>query len=104
MSNFLTSIHINKIFHLENFDIPIDENEKKHLIITGKNGSGKTSLLNALVDFFQTIQKDKILSFLDFEKDLNKLKESLSKEQKNASGNYIRHQEEVAKDALSLLH
>jgi len=98
MSNFLTSIHINKIFHLENFDIPIDENQKKHLIITGKNGSGKTSLLNALVDFFQTIQKDKILSFLDFEKDLNTLKESLSKEQKKASSNYIRHQEEVVKD------
>ena len=98
MSNFLTSIHINKIFHLENIDILIDEKEKKHLIITGKNGSGKTSLLNALVEFFQTIQKDRILSFLNFEKDLNTLKESLSKEQKNVSGNYIRHQEEVAKD------
>lgn len=62
MSNFLTSIHINKIFHLENIDIPIDENEKKHLIITGKNGSGKTSLLNALVELFQVFIKGKSLS------------------------------------------
>lgn len=70
MSNFLTSIHINKIFHLENIDIPIDANEKKHLIITGKNGSGKTSLLNALVEFFQDVIRDKQLTFLDFEKNL----------------------------------
>ena len=51
MSYFLTAIQINKIFHLENIHIPIDENEKKHLIITGKNGCGKTSLLLALKDF-----------------------------------------------------
>lgn len=77
MSNFLTSIHINKIFQLENFDIPIDANEKKHLIITGKNGSGKTSLLNALVEFFQVIQDDKTLSFLEIESSLNHWKDAL---------------------------
>ena len=71
MSNFLTSIHINKIFHLKNFDIPIDEKEKKHLIITGKNGSGKTSLLNALVEFFQHIKEDRTLSFLYLEDSLS---------------------------------
>lgn len=46
MSYFLTNIKVNKVFHLENFNIPIDEKEKKHLIITGKNGSGKTVVLN----------------------------------------------------------
>jgi predicted ATP-binding protein involved in virulence len=53
MENFLTHIKINKLFHLENIDIPIDEKEMKHLIITGKNGSGKTILLNALTNYFQ---------------------------------------------------
>ena len=38
MGNFITNIKVNHIFHLENFCIPISENEKKHLIITGKNG------------------------------------------------------------------
>jgi predicted ATPase len=51
MSHFLTAIQINKIFHLENIHIPIDKDEKKHLLITGKNGSGKTSLLLALKEF-----------------------------------------------------
>ena len=82
MSNFLTSIHINKIFHLENFDIPINEKEKKHLIITGKNGSGKTSLLNALAEFFQIVQQDKTLKFLDYEKILNYWQKILSNHKK----------------------
>ncbi len=73
MSNFLTSIHINKIFHLENIDILIDEKEKKHLIITGKNGSGKTSLLNALVEYFQKIKKEKQLSFFQPENSLSSI-------------------------------
>jgi predicted ATP-binding protein involved in virulence len=71
MSNFLTSIHINKIFHLENIDIPIDKNEKKHLIITGKNGSGKTSLLIALIDFFQQIRNEKQLNLLELDKEIS---------------------------------
>ena len=99
MSNFLTSIHVNKIFHLENIDIPIDANEKRHLIITGKNGSGKTSLLNALVEFFQDVIRDKQLTFLDFEKNLkifegeldnssDKKKDQFSAFKKSVEGTY----------------
>ena len=70
MGNFITSIKVNHIFHLENFCIPISENEKKHLIITGKNGSGKTILLNAIVEHLSKVCNDKTLSFLDYEKHL----------------------------------
>ena len=45
MSNtFISKIHINEVRHIHNFEIPISETERKHLIITGKNGSGKTSM------------------------------------------------------------
>ena len=47
MSNFITELNIKKVRHLENIDIKLG-NEKKHLILTGKNGSGKTSVLEAL--------------------------------------------------------
>lgn len=77
MENFLTHIHINKIFHLENIDIPIDEKEMKHLIITGKNGSGKTSVLNALVDFFQEMKDNSYLQFLYYEGSINQIKNTL---------------------------
>lgn len=46
--NYITKIKINSVRHLKNIEIPLSENERKHLIITGKNGSGKTSLLEAL--------------------------------------------------------
>lgn len=57
MNYFLTDIKVNKIFHLEDFNIHIDDTEKKHLIITGKNGSGKTVLLNAIIGHMGRVKK-----------------------------------------------
>ena len=48
MEHFITKIHINSLRHLENIDIPLSEEACRHLLLTGKNGSGKTSLLEAL--------------------------------------------------------
>jgi len=45
---FISKIHINKVRHLENVDILLSETERKHLILTGKNGSGKTSVLQCI--------------------------------------------------------
>ena len=42
MNYFIKNIHINKLFHLNDIDIPIADEKCPHLIITGKNGSGKT--------------------------------------------------------------
>lgn len=46
----ITKIHIEKVRNLKDIEIPVvdSDGERKHLIITGKNGSGKTSLLNAI--------------------------------------------------------
>lgn len=46
---FLTSINIEKVRHLKKISIPLDKEKRKHLILTGKNGSGKTSVLEAMV-------------------------------------------------------
>lgn len=47
---FLTSVNIAKVRHLQDITIPLSTKSRKHLILTGKNGSGKTSVMNALVD------------------------------------------------------
>jgi len=54
MSNYITEIKINKVRHLENLSINLGS-EKKHLIITGKNGSGKTSLLLEISNLFDEL-------------------------------------------------
>lgn len=52
---FISNIKINKVRHLENIEIKLSDQEAKHLIITGKNGSGKTSLLNSVATFLGSI-------------------------------------------------
>ena len=58
MNYFIKNIHINKLFHLNDIDIPVADEKSPHLIITGKNGSGKTVLMNAVADFFEIIKND----------------------------------------------
>ena len=51
---FVTKVRINKVLHLENLEIPLSDTERKHLILTGKNGSGKTSVLKGIVTFLDS--------------------------------------------------
>lgn len=51
---FLTQINIEKVRHLEKITIPLDKDKRKHLILTGKNGSGKTSVLEAMVKYVES--------------------------------------------------
>lgn len=60
---FLTDIEIKKVRHLENISIPLDKNKRKHLILTGKNGSGKTSVLEEMVRHFNYILSDQFDSY-----------------------------------------
>lgn len=64
MNYFIKNIHINELFHLKDLDIPIANEKYPHLIVTGKNGSGKTVLLNAISNYFNNIKEDTSLSFL----------------------------------------
>ncbi|MCP1385644.1 AAA family ATPase [Runella salmonicolor] len=56
---FVTKLRINKVRHLENLEIPLSETERKHLILTGKNGSGKTSVLEGINVFLNWILNNK---------------------------------------------
>ena len=54
-STFITSVEIKKVRHLHDISIPLSGDVRKHLILTGKNGSGKTSVLDALAEHFRYI-------------------------------------------------
>lgn len=52
---YIKSLVIKKIRHLKDILIPLSENQIKHLILTGKNGSGKTSVVEALARYLNKI-------------------------------------------------
>jgi predicted ATP-binding protein involved in virulence len=68
---FITQIQINQSRNIHNFSIPLSEEERKHLIITGKNGSGKTSLLYDLVSFLRNIEGNR---YKHYDAQINQLK------------------------------
>lgn len=49
---YLAEINIRQIRHLQNIKIELSQNEKKHLLFTGVNGCGKTSVLKAIENSF----------------------------------------------------
>lgn len=55
---FITNLTINKVRHLKDITIPLSEDKIKHLILTGKNGSGKTSIAEALAGYLDNVFTD----------------------------------------------
>ena len=75
---YIHKIHINKIRHLQNIDIPIENDTYPHLILTGKNGSGKTSVLETVANHLQNIANDPYKTFLSVERDIKYLQDKLN--------------------------
>lgn len=48
---FISGLTIEHVRHLRDIKIPLTKDRMKHLIFTGKNGSGKTSVLGALARY-----------------------------------------------------
>ena len=97
MSNYIKSIHINQIFHLKDLDIPVSTDKKQHLLLTGKNGSGKTSLMNAMMKFIENVYSDKSLQFLDYDKRLKTVNDALEQYRRQGDAANIVKYEELTK-------
>ncbi|MCD8104368.1 MAG: hypothetical protein LUF35_05060 [Lachnospiraceae bacterium] len=59
---YIKKTNIKKVRHLSQIEIPVSGEKMKHLILTGKNGSGKTSLLNAVSEAVESLTVKKDLS------------------------------------------
>lgn len=80
MEHYITEIYIDELRHLSNIAISLNSEERQHLIITGKNGSGKTSLLMALKQYLQAINDKRFEDLIEqYVPRLPKIKESLNK-------------------------
>ena len=67
MNYFIKNIKVNKLYHLQDFLIEIPE-KNPHLLITGKNGSGKTVLLRAIADILDIVKEDASMNFASYHK------------------------------------
>lgn len=70
MNRYINNIHINQVRHLKDINISLEKDAYPHLMITGKNGSGKTSLLNAIADHIERIANDTYKGFENYEKQI----------------------------------
>lgn len=75
---FITQIQIKELLHLKDVTIPLDENERKHLILTGKNGSGKTTLLREIKKFVKGIMEEKYSNYLAHSEGINEIKNNIN--------------------------
>ncbi|TQD39003.1 AAA family ATPase [Haloflavibacter putidus] len=97
MENFITNIKINYSRNIKDFNIPLSKEKRQHLILTGKNGSGKTSLLLELNKYLTQIDNGSFQSWdaqnqsLSFSK--NRIKALTDKKQIAQTENTIRHLE-----------
>ena len=70
MNKYIKNIHINKVRHLRDINIPLEKEDYPHLMLTGKNGSGKTSLLNAIANHIERIANDRHKFFEGYERNI----------------------------------
>lgn len=62
---FISRIDIEKLYHLSDIKIKLNPEKRQHLLLTGKNGSGKTSLLLKIEKFLKVINDGYLITVLE---------------------------------------
>ena len=65
MEHFITEIKINELRYLSNIVISLNPEKRQYLLLTGKNGSGTTSLLLALQEYLKAINSGVLADLFD---------------------------------------
>lgn len=77
---YITNLKIKSLRHLHDIEIPLSD-DKKNLILTGKNGSGKTSVLDALSKYLDSVANNS--NFQEYESSLSLNMQRLDKARSN---------------------
>lgn len=99
---FLTELHINKVHHLQDFSIPISNEDRKHLILTGKNGCGKTRVLECLRDHLQYLVSDNFQEQAVIEYHINSLKLKLERLNFMEESNQVKDNRDSYQSSLAM--
>lgn len=96
---FLKKVNIVSVRHLHGIEIPLSDTVRKHLILTGKNGSGKTSTLESLKEHLEYIISDQYESYEETKKHYNFWKDEKDKAADDEKG---RHEKEKAEKNMDM--
>lgn len=80
---FISSINVKKIRNIENLQIKVSDTEKKHLILTGKNGTGKTTLLENIKKYLSSLDSDRYFRLLNVDKNIQHYRNILDSSREN---------------------
>lgn len=77
-NSFITKIFVRKSMNIENLDIPFSETIRQHLILTGKNGSGKTSLLLEINRFLSKVENGQFSQYENYKAHIKDFKNQIA--------------------------
>ncbi len=86
---FITNITIKKVRHLHDITIPLSNKGIRHLILTGKNGSGKTSVTEALANYISHVCTDKYFEDRQEWTDSAEKQKDLALQKKESEAEYL---------------
>ena len=75
--NFITKINIENSRNVKDLEIPLSIEHRQHLILTGKNGSGKTSLLLEINKFLTQVDNGNFQSYSRHKAELKTIENQL---------------------------
>ncbi|WP_299135222.1 AAA family ATPase [uncultured Tenacibaculum sp.] len=81
--DFITGVKIKKSRNVKDLNIKLSKNKRQHIIITGKNGSGKTSLLLEIFKFLKNFESGHIREFNSLKYSLESKRSYLESEKDN---------------------
>lgn len=111
MEHYITEIDIENLRHLSDIRIQLNSECRQHLMLTGKNGSGKTSLLLAIRKYLQAVNDGKLNELSDhyipsMNNAVNRIKNAKTENQKfEAEKSYQTWQRSVEKykDGINII-
>ncbi len=99
---FIKNINIRNVRNIKNLHIPLNEDTRTHLIITGKNGSGKTSTLLAINNLLNKLLSNQFAQIEQLKKHILQYLEHIKRSGLNIA-NYkkqLKSQEDIKKKLL----
>lgn len=92
---FITKLILEKVRNLDYIEIPLSKDKKKHLIFTGRNGSGKTTILDGLSEYFNELVTTNHLELVEMQLSNAKTLLSIAQKQKMVKSELLDRENDV---------